>query len=161
MAMHWASGTDLSVRTIRSQIGMPSDDGAIGFGHMIKAFERYKVQVKSKVVSSANDIQKIIDSGKIALVLIHSGKIRQTKGNIQRNLFDRYYDDAVGHYIIIKGRTLNKEYFIVYDPIPGEWYRNSIRYSDGVSMIGKNRYYSAKQVYEALKTRALLVISQN
>lgn len=94
-------------------------------------------------------------------MLIHSGKIKKTNSSIQQTIFDRYYDDSVGHYIIVKGYSLSKDFFVTYDPIPGDWWRNSVRYSDGVSMIGKNRYYSAKEVFGALKTHTVLVISRD
>jgi PKD repeat protein len=161
MGIQWSTGSDINVRSVRSQIGVPNKDGAIGFNHMINIFSKYKMRNRLQTVHSPEDLYRIIDAGDIAIVLIHSGKIKKTKSSIQQSLFDRYYDDSVGHYIIVKGYSLDKEYFVTYDPIPGDWWRNSIRYSDGVSMIGKNRYYSAKEVFGALKTRTVLVISQN
>ncbi len=161
MGIYWAKGTNIPVRTVRSQIGMPSEDGAVGFSHMITIFERHKVRVKTKVVKSPANIRSEIDSGNLVLLLFHSGSIEQTKRDPRNSFYNRYYSDSVGHYIIIKGYTENKEYFIAYDPIPGDWYRNLLRYADGVSMIGKNRFYSAKEVFSALKTRALLVISKS
>jgi len=161
MGIHWGTGIDIGVRNVRQQIGMPSKDGAIGFNHMLNIFRRYKVKVRMQALHSAQDIRNIIDDGQIAIILIHSGKIGRAKGYIRKRMFDRYYDDSVGHYIIVKGYSLDGEYFVVYDPIPGDWATNSVRYDDGVSMIGKNRYYSSKQVFDALKTPMVLVISQD
>jgi hypothetical protein len=49
---------------------------------------------------------------------------------------------------------------VVYDPIPGDWNENDIRYSDGFSMIGKNRYYKTEELMNSLKTRTVLEISR-
>jgi PKD repeat protein len=160
MGIQWSTGANIGVKSIRSQIGMPSEDGAIGYNHMIGIFNKYKTGTALKTIGSAGEIFRVIDNGNIVIVLVHSGNITKTSGNKQKVLFDRYYDDSVGHYIIVKGYSLNKEYFVTYDPIPGDWWLNSVRYSDGVSMIGKNRYYSVKEIFEALKTPTILVISQ-
>jgi len=161
MAIHWSTGTNIDVRNIRKQIGLPSKDGGIGFNHMINIFGRYKMRTRLQTIRSEEEIFKIIDSDDIVILLFNSGKIRKTNSNIQETLFDRYYDDSVGHFLIVKGYSLNKEYFVVYDPIPGDWWLNSVRYSDGVSMIGKNRYFSAKEVFGALKTRTILIVSRD
>ncbi len=161
MGIQWATGTNVNVRSVRSQIGLPSEDGAIGFNHMISIFNKYKMRDRLQTIHSPEDLFRIIENGDIAIILIHSGKIKKTKSNIQQTLFDRYYNDSVGHYIIIKGYSLDKEYFVTYDPIPGDWWQNSVRYSDGVSMIGKNRYYSAEEIFDALKTPTILIISRS
>jgi len=160
MGIHWGTGIDIGVRNVRSQIGMPSADGAIGFNHMLNIFRKYQVDVRLQTIRSAAEIRRIVDRGDLAIILIHSGGIKQAKGNIRRRIYDRYYSDSVGHYVIVKGYSLDNEYFVVYDPIPGDWSTNSTRYTDGVSMIGKNRYYESDQVFSALKTPTILVLSQ-
>ena len=42
-----------------------------------------------------------------------------------------------------------------------DWESNSMRYGDDVSMIGKNRYYPAEQLFSALKTPLVLEVSAN
>jgi hypothetical protein len=66
-------------------------------------------------------------------------------------MFGRYYYDAVGHYLVIKGYSTDKQYFVVYDAIPSDWGSNSFRYADGISMIGRNRYYEAKELFDSLR----------
>jgi hypothetical protein len=61
----------------------------------------------------------------------------------------------------VKGYTLDKGYFVVYDPYPVDWESNSLRYGDDVSMIGKNRYYPADQLFKALRTPLVLEVSSN
>ena len=158
MGIQWARGLDIPVRTLRTEIGMPYEDGSITFRNMIDTFRRYKVTAKLRTVSKVGEIRQIIASGKPVIILLHTSKLERNKGKIQTNVFGRYYTDEVGHYMIIKGFSEDGKYFAVYDPIPGDWYLNSIRYSDGVSMIGKNRYYPADEVFGALKTRAIVVI---
>ncbi|MGA2379906.1 MAG: hypothetical protein ABSG85_11425, partial [Spirochaetia bacterium] len=75
------------------------------------------------------------------------------------DLVGRYYDDDEGHYVLVKGYTLDRGYFVVYDPYPVDWESNSLRYGDDVSMIGKNRYYPAEQLFSALKTPVILEVS--
>jgi hypothetical protein len=64
----------------------------------------------------------------------------------------------VGHYIVIKGYSLDGEYFVIYDPIPSDWSSNSFRYGDELSMIGQNRYYPAGELIRSLR-RADMIVS--
>jgi hypothetical protein len=48
---------------------------------------------------------------------------------------------------------------VVYDPYPVDWDTNALRYSDGATMIGKNRYYPAADLFAALKTRDVIEVS--
>lgn len=70
-------------------------------------------------------------------------------------------DDDGGHYILVKGYSLDRRYFVVYDPYPADWEKNSLRYEDGVTMIGKNRYYRSTQLMAALKTRKSIEVCRN
>ena len=161
MVSHWATGVNTSVATIRSEIGMPFSNGAVNFEHMVKPLRRRGIQFLLRSVSSERDIMNAIDRGNIAIALIHTSQIEKTKGNRSENLVGRYYSDSVGHYVIIKGYTLDKRYFIVYDPIPSDWSSNRTRYADGVSMLGKNRYYPVKQVMRALRRGQMFEIYHN
>jgi PKD repeat protein len=161
MAIYWAKNEDVDVRYIRKLIGMPNEEGKIGFQHMINVFKQYKVPHKYHQVYNPQDIRNIIDEGKIAIILLDTGKITRTKGNVQADFFGRYYKDTVGHYIIIKGYSLDGEYFVVYDPIPSDWVRDRLKYADG-SNLGKNRYYPAEEIMNAIKvkTHSFLVVTQ-
>jgi len=161
MVSHWATGVNTSVATIRSEIGMPFSNGAVNFEHMVKPLRRRGIQFLLRSVSSERDIMNAIDRGNIAIALIHTSQIEKTKGNRSENFVGRYYSDSVGHYVIIKGYTLDKRYFIVYDPIPSDWSSNRTRYADGVSMLGKNRYYPVKQVMRALRRGQMFEIYHN
>jgi hypothetical protein len=101
----------------------------------------------------------ILDRGHLALVLIRSGGIAKVAGDPSSNLVGRYYDDDLGHYILVKGYSLDGGYFVVYDPYPVDWESNGMRYSDDVSPIGKNRYYPAQQLFSALKTKMILEVT--
>ena len=158
MGIQWARGLEIPVRTLRTEIGMPYEDGSITFHNMIDTFRRYKVTAELRTVSNVGEIRQIIAGGNPVIILLHTSKLEKTKGKIQTSVFGRYYTDEVGHYMVLKGFSEDGNYFAVYDPIPGDWYLNRIRYSDGVSMIGKNRYYPADEVFAALKTRTLVVI---
>ena len=62
------------------------------------------------------------------------------------------------HLEKVKGYTLDNGYFVVYDPYPVDWESNSLRYGDDVSMIGKNRYLPADQLFDALKTPVVIEV---
>ncbi len=161
MACYWATGIDTSVSTIRSEIGMPFPNGAVNFEHMIKPFRRRNIQFLIRSVSSEKDITNVIDRGNIAIALIHTSQIEKTRGDRTKNFVGRYYSDSVGHYIVIKGYTLDKQHLIVYDPIPSDWSSNRTRYADGVSMLGRNRYYPVRQVMHALRQGQVFEIYHN
>jgi hypothetical protein len=73
-------------------------------------------------------------------------------------MFGKYYNDEVGHYIIIKGYSLNGEYFVSYDPIPNDWTVNSFRYGDELSMVGRNRYYNSREILRSLRSYEMIVV---
>jgi hypothetical protein len=161
MALLWARGQNVAVQDIREEIGYPYDDGAVSFDNLSASLGRHKVPFTTPQLTAPADLRKIIDRGHIALVLIQSGSIDKVQGDPVTDLVGRYYDDDEGHYVLVKGYTLDKGYFVVYDPYPVDWESNSLRYEDNVSMIGKNRYYSAQELFSALKTPLVLEISSN
>ena len=161
MAIFWARGQDITVQSIREEIGYPYDDGAVSFDNLQDALHRHRVPFTVPQLAGPADLRTILDRGHIALVLIQSGTIEKVQGNPVTNLVGRYYDDDEGHYVLVKGYTLDKGFFVVYDPYPVDWESNSMRYGDDVSMIGKNRYYPAQQLFNALKTPLVLEVSSN
>jgi hypothetical protein len=161
MAILWSRGKDISVQDIREEIGYPYDDGAVSFDNLKDALIRHKVPFTSPELSGSADLRRILDRGHIALMLIQSGGIGKADGNPVTDLVGRYYDDDQGHYVLVKGYTLDKGFFVVYDPYPVDWESNSLRYGDDTSMIGKNRYYPTEQLFSALKTPMVLEVSQD
>jgi hypothetical protein len=161
MAILWARGQDIPVQDIREEIGYPYDDGAVSFDNLIASLGRHRVPFATPQLAAPADLRKILDRGHIALVLIQSGSIEKVKGDPVTDLVGRYYSDDEGHYVLVKGYTLDKSFFVVYDPYPVDWESNSLRYEDDVSMIGKNRYYPAQELFNALKTPLVLEVSSN
>ncbi|MBN2440494.1 MAG: LysM peptidoglycan-binding domain-containing protein [Spirochaetales bacterium] len=157
MAMLWAKMLNIPVRKIRSLIGFPSKDGGVGFYLLIRTLKKYQVKNNYLKINSINDIFDAIDEGKIVMILYNSGSISMQKGNIKENLYGKYYTDEGGHYSIIKGYSLNKKYFVVYDPIPEDWWQNRFRYADGESMAGRNRYYAVNEVWNSLSKHMLVI----
>jgi hypothetical protein len=100
----------------------------------------------------------MIDAGSVAIILFHTGGLAQSQANPERSLFGKYYNDDVGHYIIVKGYTLNGEYLVAYDPIPNDWTVNSFRYGDELSMVGRNRYYKSLEILKSLRRYEMMVI---
>jgi len=161
MAVLWARGQDIPVQDIREEIGYPYDDGAVSFDNISAALGQHKVPFATPQLGGPADLRKIVDRGHIAVLLIQTGDIDKVEGDPVTDLVGRYYDDDEGHYILVKGYTLDRRYFVVYDPYPVDWESNSLRYGDNISMIGKNRYYPADQLFNALKTPLALEVSSN
>lgn len=160
MAIHWATGEDVPVEKVRSEIGIPHRDGAINFSHMFPSFKKRRINASHTFVNNPGDVKNIIDRGNIAIVVFKTRNISKTKGDVKKNLIGRYYDDLTGHYCIIKGYTLDGKYFIVYDPIPSDWSENKARYADGVSMIGKNRYYLVSELFKTMGKKVMEIAQQ-
>lgn len=158
MAIHWANGKAISVVENREEIGLPIKSGAISYYHMVKNMKSHKIKTKIRPIDSFNDIKSIIDKGNIAIILFDTTYLQPVQGDKTLVFVDRYYPDTTGHYVIIKGYTLDKKYFVVYDPIPGDWQTNEFRYQDGISMIGRNRYFLANQVLKSLKGNNVIEI---
>ena len=155
MAILWSRGQDMPVQDIREEIGYPYDDGAVSFDNLSDSLGRHKVPLHDSRSSPGRPTcRKILDRGHIALVLIQSGDIEKVHGDPVTDLVGRYYDDDEGHYVLVKGYTLDKGYFVVYDPYPVDWESNSLRYGDEVSMIGKNRYYPAQPALQRAEDSA-------
>jgi len=159
MGISWAKGTYVAVSTIRANIGWHGD-GATSFAQLAGELTRYGVKNSSTEIKSSNDLRTIIDRDHIAIVLIHCGRISGNKTTNPENFFGRYYSDSVGHYIVIKGYSADGKYFIAYDPLPGDWISNSSRYSDGISMLGRNRYYLSDDIARSLTTMHVIEISR-
>ncbi|MBN1409428.1 MAG: C39 family peptidase, partial [Spirochaetales bacterium] len=158
MSIAWSRGMDVPVRTIRRITGLPYPDGGVSFELLRRALENYNVNNVYRVTYTPQDLFDAIDKDHIIIVVFNRGKMTVAKGEYTRDLFGRYYTDSGGHYIVVKGYSLDKKYFVVYDPIPSDWWQNSTRYSDGVSMIGRNRYYPVSVLYPELRSRPVLEI---
>ncbi|MGA2974059.1 MAG: hypothetical protein ABSF77_01990 [Spirochaetia bacterium] len=161
MAILWARGEDVPVAEIRAEIGYPYDDGSVSFDHLRGSLDRHDVATASPQLATPRDLMSIVDRGHVAFVLIQSGDIERTQDDPSTDLVGRYYDDDEGHYILVKGYTLDQRYYVVYDPYPVDWESNSLRYADDATMIGKNRFYAVQQLFDALKTRVVLEVSAN
>ncbi|MBN2531688.1 MAG: LysM peptidoglycan-binding domain-containing protein [Spirochaetales bacterium] len=161
MAILWAKKIDVSIRKIRDFIGFPKNDGGVGFYLLTRTLKKYNVENNYEKIEDANDIFKMIDRGSIVIFLFNRGSISVQQEDISENLFGRYYADSGGHYSIIKGYSLNKKYFVVYDPIPDDWWRNKFRYKDTVSMAGRNRYYAVSEVWKTISKYVLEIPKQD
>jgi hypothetical protein len=159
MAILWARGQDVSVQAIRDEIGWPYEDGSTSFDDLRSSLQRHGVHSATPSLATPRALADIVDRGHIAFVLIQTGSISRTEGDPSRDLVGRYYDDDEGHYVIVKGYSLDHRYFIVYDPYPVDWDTNALRYADGATMIGKNRYYPSDELFTALKTRTVIEVA--
>lgn len=160
MAIGWSTGEYVSVTTVRDLIGW-TGDGSTSFFDLKRALEYFAVPHELVGVHDAQALFSMVDHGSIIGFVYECGEIAHVTDNPQTNLVGKYYQDATGHYSIIKGYTKDKKYFIVYDPIPSDWINNGLRYGDGISMIGRNRYYPVEEVYDAMYTGLVLEIKRS
>ncbi len=160
MAISWAKGEYVPVAQVREAVGW-TGDGGIGFQDMIDVLRERGVSAELKPAWSPDDVRKVIDQGQIAILLYNTVSVRKASGDPTQNLFGAYYKDNVGHYVLIKGYSLDRKWFIVYDPIPSDWSSNSVRYSDGISMIGRNRYYAASELFSTIRVNQVLAVSRS
>ena len=159
MSILWAKGIDVPVRTVRSEIGYPFANGATSLENLRVAMGRHGISAHVTRVRTPSDLVAALERGHIALLLVRSDNIDMVSGDPTENLVGRYYAYGGGHYILVKGYSLDRDYFVVFDPYPSDWEANSLRYADGETMIGENRYYPAVQIIAALKTPDVLEVS--
>jgi LysM repeat protein len=159
MALAWAQGDYMPVSKVREMVGWQGD-GGISFEDMIRVLRSQGVASWMQPVYGPADIAGIIDSGRIAVLLYNTRSVRRANGDATRNLFGAYYTDDVGHYVLVKGYSVDRKWLVVYDPIPSDWSANSARYADGISMIGKNRYYAAAELFATIRRPSVLVIDR-
>ena len=157
MAISWGTGRYFPVSSVRQAVGWQGDGGT-NFDDLLRVIRNQGVEAGFRPIRSAQSIRDVIDSGSIAIILFLTDGIRRSAGNPATDLFGKYYNDSVGHYIIVKGYSLNGDYFVVHDPIPSDWSGNSFRYGDEISMIGKNRYFPVNQIMNSLRRHDMIVI---
>jgi len=157
MAIGWGTGKYFSVSAVRQAVGWQGDGGT-SFEELLRVIRSQGIAASIQPLRSVQDIRNVIDSGSIAIILFHTEGVKTNRIDPATNLFGKYYNDSVGHYAVIKGYSLNNEYFVLNDPIPSDWSANSFRYGDDVSMIGRNRYYLATEVLKSLRRWDMIVV---
>jgi hypothetical protein len=159
MAIGWSLGKYFPVSQVRQAVGWQGNGGT-SFEELRRVIQAQGVPTALQPLQSVQHIKEVIDSGGIAIVLFRTDGVRGARSAPASDLFGKYYNDSVGHYIVVKGYSLNGEYFIVHDPIPSDWGTNSFRYGDEVSMIGRNRYYSSAELLRSLRRPDMIVVSR-
>jgi hypothetical protein len=157
MAIGWALGKYFSVSSVRQAIGWHGDGGT-SFEELIRVLNNEGTSAAIRPLQTVQHIKDMIDSGSIAIALFHTSGVKTTRADPAEDLFGKYYNDSVGHYIVIKGYSLDGKYFVIHDPIPSDWSVNSFRYGDELSMIGRNRYYPVDELLGSLRRRDMIVI---
>ena len=122
-----------------------------------EVLDAYDVPNAIRRISSPRDIVDMLDANHLVGVVYDMAGISFAE-DAENSVFGQYYEDSGGHYLMIKGYSLDGNFFIVYDPIPSDWARNSSRYADGTSMFGRNRYYDADELFAAMRFQGVLEI---
>jgi LysM repeat protein len=157
MAISWGTGRYFPVSTIRQAVGWQGDGGT-SFEELLAVIKQEGVGAAIEPLRGVQQVRDVIDSGGVAIVVFRTDGIKFSRQDPAASLFDRYYSDSVGHYIVIKGYSLNGDYFIIHDPIPNDWGTNNFRYQDEISMVGRNRYYSSAELLKALRRPNMIVV---
>lgn len=157
MGIAWSTEKHFPVSAVREAIGWQGD-GSTSFEQLLKVIKDQGIPAAITPVRNAQSIKDVIDAGGIALVLFRTEGVGTAAGNPAEDLFGKYYEDSAGHYIVIKGYSLDGEYFVIYDPIPSDWSYNSFRYGDDLSMIGRNRYYPAAELLGSLRRADMIAV---
>jgi hypothetical protein len=157
MAIGWSLGKYFPVSSVRQSVGWQGEGGT-SFEELTQVLKENGVPASISPLRTVQHVKDVIDSGSIAVVLFHTDGVRSSRSDPGSDLFGKYYNDSVGHYIVVKGYSLNGEYLVIYDPIPSDWGTNSFRYSDDVSMIGRNRYYPAAELLKSLRRADMIVV---
>jgi hypothetical protein len=159
MAIGWGASKYYPASTVRETVGWVGEGGT-SFEELLNVIKSQGVSAYVAPLRSVQHIRDVIDTGGIAIILYHTGGIKSARSNAAADLFGKYYNDSVGHYSVIKGYSLNDEYFVIHDPIPSDWGANSFRYGDEISMIGRNRYYSSAEVLRSLRRAEMIVVKR-
>jgi hypothetical protein len=159
MAIGWGASRYYPASSVRETVGWVGEGGT-SFEELLGVIKSQGVSAYVAPLRSVQHVRNVIDSGGIAIILYHTGGIKSTRSSAAADLFGKYYNDSVGHYSVIKGYSLNDEYFVIHDPIPSDWGTNSFRYGDEISMIGRNRYYSSAEVLRSLRRAEMIVVNR-
>jgi PKD repeat protein len=160
MAIGWSLGRYFPVSSVRQAVGWQGEGGT-SFEELLRVIRAEGVPAAVQPLRSVQHIKDEIDSGNIAIVLFRTDGVKTSRSDPASDLFGKYYNDTVGHYIVVKGYSMNGEYFVIHDPIPSDWGTNSFRYADEVSMIGRNRYYPAQELLRSLRRTDMIVVSRS
>jgi hypothetical protein len=159
MGIAWASGRAMSVVDVRRLVGWQGS-GAVSLEELRTACSSQGVAAAVIDLASANTIFDELLRNRLVILAYNMVGIPAT-ANPRSNLVGQYYEDEGGHYLVLKGFSLDRRNVIVYDPIPSDWAENALRYADGVSMLGRNRYYPVDYLWNSLSARQALVVRRN
>jgi PKD repeat protein len=157
MGISWGTGRYFPVSSVRQAIGWQGD-GSTSFEELLAVIKNQSVSASLQPLRTMQDIKNVIDSGSIAIILFHTDGVKTARRDPESDLFGKYYNDSVGHYVVVKGYSMNGEYLVIHDPIPSDWSSNSFRYADEISMMGRNRYFNTNEVLRSLRRHDMIVV---
>jgi len=157
MGISWGTGRYFPVSSVRQSIGWQGNGGT-SFDELLTVIKGQGVSAALQPLKTMDDIRNVIDSGSIAIILFVTDGVKTARRDPEFDLFGKYYNDSVGHYVVVKGYSMNGEYLVIHDPIPSDWSSNSFRYGDEISMMGRNRYFSANEVFRSLRRNEMIVV---
>jgi hypothetical protein len=158
MGINWAKGIRITVKDIRGLVGWEGN-GAVSLEQLMRVCQLEGVQARIQDLRRPEDIFSLLARDELLIVSYDMVGLRPVADPVH-NLLGQYYVDSGGHYLTLKGFSLDRRWVVVYDPIPSDWAANALRYPDGASMLGRNRYYPIDELWQALNARQALVIGK-
>lgn len=138
MAIKWyrkGSGSVPEVSEIRDTY--PNDGGWWYTSDISNYLKKQNIPFAISSLRTKDDLIGAIDKGNIVILCIDTTWISYSL----EDFYHRFYQYQGGHFLVVKGYSLDKEYFIVYDP--NNW--TDSYYKCGVAM-GRNRYFLASEL---------------
>ena len=161
MSIAFSTGAYVPVSQIRQFVGWRTEaDGGTSLDDLLSGMVHHGAPAAFRVIESEDDLFRIVDSGNVAVVLYRSGGISRTSGDPRIDPVGRFYRENVGHYVVVKGYTRDRRYVIVHDSMPRDWGANAFRQNDGVSMIGRNRFYPVSEIMGSLRTKKIIEVTK-
>lgn len=140
MVLHWYLGTTLSVAAIREF--SPRDYGWWYTTDITNTLDKYGVPYAIHSARKNSDVLNCLKRGNIVILCSEMKWIDYS----QQPFYGRFYSFDSGHFYVVKGYSIDENYFVVYDP--NAWQND---YDDQGIMLGRNRYYAADEALRSIK----------
>lgn len=140
MAIHWFSGTNATVSTIRAL--SPRDNGWWYTTDITEALEKYGVPYAIHSAYQKSDILNCLKRGNIVLLCAEMKWIEYSSDPF----YGRFYTFNSGHFFLVKGHSTDGDYFVAYDP--NSWESD---YDESGVMLGRNRFYLSSEVLRSIR----------
>jgi hypothetical protein len=144
MSIKYIQERNVGVEDVRNDAGGPK--GWWSMYNVTAALSRYNIGYNVVPLLYREQLFSSLSAGHLVIVCLNmSALTREPKNSETRQ--NRFYDGVTGHFIILKGYTADRQWFLAYDS--NTWAHDY--YEDG-SPKGKDRLYSIGEVLAAVQS---------